>query len=128
MSFPLPLRRALTAALALSFIGAPLSAQTPGKNTARAAPAKIATVAVPAAAPRPWLYEKSDVPIDKAWHFGVLPNGLRYAVRRNDVPAGQVSIRVRVDVGSLMEEPDEAGFAHFIEHLTFRGSRVVPVG
>ncbi|MCW2338449.1 zinc protease [Sphingobium sp. B2D3A] len=79
-------------------------------------------------AERPWLYEKSDVPIDPAWQFGVLDNGLRYAVRRNDVPAGQVSIRVRVDVGSLMEEPAEAGFAHFIEHLSFRGSRDVPDG
>lgn len=66
--------------------------------------------------------------MDPAWRFGVLDNGLRYAIRRNDVPAGQVSVRVRVDVGSLMEEPAEAGFAHFIEHLSFRGSRDVPDG
>ncbi|MET0241515.1 MAG: pitrilysin family protein, partial [Sphingobium sp.] len=81
-----------------------------------------------AAAPRPWLYEDSDVPIDPAWRFGTLSNGLRYAIRKNGVPPGQVSIRVRVDVGSLMERPDERGFAHFIEHLTFRGSRDVPDG
>lgn len=124
MNAPLSFRRVLSAAILLSFIGTPLAAQTPRSATARAAtPAQA-----PAPAPRPWLYEKSDVPIDQAWHFGVLPNGLRYAVRRNDVPAGQVSIRVRVDVGSLHEEPDEAGFAHFIEHLTFRGSRDVPDG
>lgn len=82
----------------------------------------------PAAAPRPWLYENSDVPMDAAWRFGTLPNGLRYAIRRNGVPPGQVSIRVRVDVGSLMERPAEKGFAHFLEHLTFRGSRHVPDG
>jgi zinc protease len=80
------------------------------------------------AAPRPWLYQNSDVPIDTDWHFGVLENGLRYAVRRNQVPARLVAIRVRVDVGALMEAPDESGYAHFIEHLSFRGSRAVPDG
>ncbi len=77
---------------------------------------------------RPWLYENSDVPVDAAWTFGTLPNGLRYAIRRNGVPPGQVSIRLRVDVGSLMEHPDELGYAHYMEHLTMRGSRHVPDG
>ena len=77
---------------------------------------------------RPWLYENSDVPIDAAWRFGMLSNGLRYAIRRNGVPPGQVSVRLRVDAGSLMEQPDELGYAHFMEHLTFRGSRHVPDG
>jgi len=79
-------------------------------------------------AARPWFYEHSDVPMDMAWHFGVLPNGLRYAVRHNEIPDRMVSIRVRMDVGSLMERPEEAGFAHFIEHLSFRGSRDAPDG
>src|SRR6478736_6205673 len=65
----------------------------------------------------PWLYQGSDVPQDPEWHFGVLQNGLRYAVRRNGVPPGQVAIRVRMDVGSLMEKDSERGFAHLIEHL-----------
>lgn len=87
------------------------------------------TAAAPAPdAPRPWFYEHSDVPMDPAWRFGVLPNGLRYAIRRNVIPARMVSIRVHVDVGSLMERSEEAGFAHFIEHLSFRGSRDVPDG
>lgn len=94
-----------------------------------AAPAQPAVSAAPAkAAERPWLYENSDVPIDPAWRFGILDNGLRYAIRRNSVPPGQVSVRVRVDVGSLMERSEERGFAHFIEHLSFRGSREVPDG
>ncbi|MCB2015354.1 MAG: insulinase family protein [Sphingobium sp.] len=77
---------------------------------------------------RPWLYENSDVPIDKAWLFGTLPNGVRYAIRKNGVPPGQVSIRVRIDAGSLMEQESEKGYAHFMEHLTFRGSKYVPDG
>jgi len=78
--------------------------------------------------PLPWLYENSDVPVDKSWVFGELDNGLRYAVKRNGVPPGQVSIRMRMDVGSLMETEREQGFAHFMEHLTFRGSTHVPDG
>lgn len=77
---------------------------------------------------KPWLYKGSDVPIDRDWAFGTLPNGIRYAVRRNGAPPGQVSIRVRVDVGSLMEADDERGYAHFIEHLSFRGSTFVRDG
>jgi zinc protease len=71
----------------------------------------------------PWLYRGSDVPHDPEWLFGELPNGLRYAVRHNGVPPGQVSIRIRMDVGSLYEKPEESGYAHLLEHLVFRQSR-----
>ncbi len=71
----------------------------------------------------PWLYRNSDVPHDPEWLFGELPNGLRYAVRRNGVPPGQVSIRIRMDVGSLHEKPEESGYAHLLEHLVFRQSK-----
>lgn len=71
----------------------------------------------------PWIYRGSNVPRDKEWLFGEMPNGLRYAVRKNGVPPGQVSIRVRIDAGSLHEEDDERGYAHLIEHLTFRQSK-----
>ena len=92
--------------------------------------AQTASVATKVAKPlaQPWLYEGSDVPVDDTWTFGVLPNGLRYAVKKNDVPAGQVSIRVRIDAGALHENNDEQGFAHLIEHLSFRGSTFVPDG
>lgn len=78
--------------------------------------------------PLPWLYEGSDIPVDKSWSFGTLDNGLRYAVKRNVVPQGQVSIRLRIDAGALHENDDELGFAHLIEHLSFRGSAFVPDG
>lgn len=76
----------------------------------------------------PWLYQNSDIPVDPAWTFGELKNGVRYAVRKNGVPPGQVTIRIRVDAGSLMETESERGFAHLLEHLTFRGSKYVPDG
>lgn len=73
--------------------------------------------------PVPWLYRGSDVPQDREWVFGELPNGVRYAVRRNGVPPGQVSLRVLMDVGSLYETDAERGYAHLLEHLVFRQSR-----
>ncbi|HEX5181942.1 MAG TPA: insulinase family protein [Allosphingosinicella sp.] len=71
-----------------------------------------------------WFYRGSDIQPDPAWVFGTLPNGLRYAVRRNAMPAGQVSIRLRMDVGSLMETDQERGWAHFVEHMVFRGTAI----
>ena len=73
-----------------------------------------------------WLYRGSDIPRDPAWRFGTLPNGLHYAVRRNPLPAGQVSIRVRIDAGSLHEADNERGWAHFLEHMLFRGTQNYP--
>ncbi|WP_338056376.1 M16 family metallopeptidase [Sphingomonas aracearum] len=75
-----------------------------------------------------WLYKGSDITPDPAWHFGTLKNGLRFAVRKNGAPPGQVSVRVRIDAGSLNESDTERGFAHFMEHLSFRGSRYVADG
>lgn len=70
-----------------------------------------------------WFYRGSDVPPDPAWRFGTLPNGVRYAVRRNALPEGQVSVRVRIAAGSLHEADHERGWAHLVEHLAFRGSK-----
>ena len=70
-----------------------------------------------------WLYRGSDIARDPAWTFGTLPNGVRYAVRQNKLPAGQVSIRVRINAGSLHEADGERGWAHLVEHLAFRGSK-----
>lgn len=106
---------------ALIFLASTAAAQvTPDKL----APAPVITTQ----APVPWLYRGSDIPVDTNWTFGELPNGLRYALRRNGVPPGQVSIRAAIDAGSLMEAPNEQGYAHFLEHLSFRGSKYVADG
>ena len=76
----------------------------------------------------PWIYEGSDVPQDREWLWGKMDNGLRYAVRENGVPPGQVSIRIRIDAGSLHEMESELGFAHLLEHLSFRESKFLEQG
>ncbi|URW75151.1 insulinase family protein [Sphingomonas donggukensis] len=96
-------------------------------QTKTAAPGRVLAAEVPVDKTA-WLYKGSDITPDPDWRFGTLPNGLRYAVRKNGVPPGQVSIRVRIDAGSLMEREGEQGYAHLIEHLSFRGSEHVPDG
>ena len=95
---------------------------------AQVAPPTIGAARSIQTADDPWLYKGSDIVQDTAWRFGRLPNGVRYAVRRNGVPPGQVAVRVRIDAGSLMETDSERGFAHLLEHLSFRGSVYVPDG
>ena len=115
------LRFSRLAFLALAFLSPALPA------LAQTAPAQSVSRPVQTA-DDPWLYKGSDLVHDDKWKFGRLSNGLRYAVRKNGVPPGQVSIRVRIDAGSLMEKDSERGFAHLIEHLSFRGSVYVPDG
>ncbi|MDQ8756071.1 insulinase family protein [Sphingosinicella sp. LHD-64] len=110
----IPLRPAILA-LFLAF-SAPLLAQP--QAPAPAAPAAHGDTG--------WLYRGSDIAPDPAWRFGTLPNGLRYAVRRNALPAGQVSIRIRIDAGSLHEADNERGWAHYVEHMVFRGTETFP--
>jgi zinc protease len=85
-----------------------------------------ATYAQPSTELPQWPQVKSDLKADPAIRFGVLPNGMRYAIMRNATPPGQVSMRLRFDVGSLMERDDQQGLAHFLEHMAFNGSTNVP--
>jgi len=83
----------------------------------------IAHAATPA-----WAQTASDIAPDPAVRFGVLPNGMRYAIMKNATPAGQTSIRLRIGSGSLEENDDQQGLAHVLEHMAFQGSTHVPRG
>ncbi|MDY6923644.1 MAG: insulinase family protein [Pseudomonadota bacterium] len=74
----------------------------------------------------PWAQAASDIPADPAVRFGVLPNGMQYAILRNATPPGQASFRLRIDAGSLMENEDQLGLAHFTEHMAFNGTTNIP--
>ncbi len=54
---------------------------------------------------------------------GTLPNGLHYLIRPTKEPAGQASMRLYVNTGSLNESEETKGISHFIEHMVFNGSR-----
>jgi zinc protease len=57
---------------------------------------------------------------------GVLDNGLRYVIRANDNPGGRVDMRLVVDAGSVDEDADQSGVAHFLEHMLFNGTEEFP--
>ncbi len=75
----------------------------------------------PAAAQRP-IGLQDTLPFDAAVHTATLPNGLKYFIRQNAVPAHRVSLRLVVKAGSLEEADDQQGLAHLIEHMAFNGS------
>ena len=86
-----------------------------------------------ASAPAPeeqgvWGFEASDIPVDPAYRFGQLENGMRYVVRKNATPQGTAIVRMDVGAASLDESDAERGFAHYVEHMAFNGSTHVPEG
>jgi len=66
------------------------------------------------------------IPADPYLHAGRLPNGLRYFVRANHAPKGRAELRLVVDAGSVLEDDDQRGLAHALEHMLFRGTRRFP--
>ncbi|WOF42665.1 insulinase family protein [Sphingopyxis indica] len=97
-------------------------------TTAATQPAPSAPVNPQTPAARAWNYADSDVPVDPNIVFGVLPNGMKYALLHNETPRDSVIIRMRFDVGSFDEADDQRGLAHFLEHMAFNGSTHVPEG
>src|SRR6185436_13045704 len=72
-------------------------------------------------------YPLSDLmPFDPEAAVGTLPNGLRYYVRPNGKPARRAELRLVVKAGSVLEDEDQRGLAHFVEHMEFEGTRHFP--
>ncbi len=65
---------------------------------------------------------------DPALTVGTLPNGMRYYLRANRSPAHRVELRLVVNAGSTLEDEDQQGFAHFLEHMAFNGTTHFPHG
>src|SRR5258707_5459897 len=66
------------------------------------------------------------MPVDPEVVVGTLPNGLRYYVRANGRPARRAELRLVVKAGSVLEDDDQQGVAHFVEHMEFEGTRHFP--
>jgi zinc protease len=66
------------------------------------------------------------MPVDPEVAVGTLPNGLRYYVRPNGKPAHRAELRLVVKAGSVLEDDDQQGLAHFVEHMEFEGTRHFP--
>ncbi|MBO4673566.1 MAG: insulinase family protein [Bacteroidaceae bacterium] len=66
------------------------------------------------------------IPMDSAVRKGVLPNGLTYYLRHNEWPEKRAFFYIAQKVGSIQEEEDQRGLAHFLEHMCFNGTTHFP--
>jgi zinc protease len=66
------------------------------------------------------------IPPDPQDIVGKLPNGLRYYVRTNRKPEKRAELRLVVNAGSVLEDEDQRGLAHFVEHMAFNGTAHFP--
>ena len=66
------------------------------------------------------------LPIDPAITTGQFDNGLKYFIRQNSEPQNRAELRLVVNVGSLVEDDDQQGLAHFVEHMAFNGTEHFP--
>ena len=66
------------------------------------------------------------IPLDKEITYGKLDNGLTYYIKKNTSPKKKSTIHLIVKVGSLMEDDDQLGLAHLIEHMVLNGTKNFP--
>ena len=66
------------------------------------------------------------LPVDKNVRIGKLENGLTYYIRHNALPEKRVEFHIAQKVGSILEEPQQRGLAHFLEHMAFNGTKNFP--
>lgn len=63
------------------------------------------------------------IPFDPEVRTGVLANGFTYYIRRNARPEHRADLRLVVKAGSVLEDDDQLGYAHYVEHMAFNGTR-----
>ncbi|MBQ0049451.1 MAG: insulinase family protein [Bacteroidales bacterium] len=66
------------------------------------------------------------LPMDPGTRYGKLDNGLTYYIRHNERPIGQANFYIAQKVGSVLEEDNQRGLAHFLEHMCFNGTKNFP--
>jgi zinc protease len=98
-------RSAIVGAALLSVIAGPLAAQQVA-DTANAFTANLA----------------SPLPVDPGVVVGQMENGMRYYIRANKRPEKRAELRLVVNAGSVLEDEDQRGLAHFLEHMAFNGT------
>ena len=69
---------------------------------------------------------ETPLPIDPKVRYGILDNGLTYYIRHNELPKERAEFFIAQKVGSVLEEDNQAGLAHFLEHMAFNGTKNLP--
>ena len=76
----------------------------------------------PTATEEPELESEDALPFDPAVVLGTLANGMDYYIRRNSEPQNRAHLSLAIKAGSVLEEENERGLAHFVEHMAFNGT------
>lgn len=83
-------------------------------------------IAVPVTGFAQGLKADDPIPFDPNVKTGKLKNGLTYYIRKNAKPENKVDLRLVINAGSILEEDDQRGLAHFMEHMAFNGTKRFP--
>ena len=67
--------------------------------------------------------QNQPLPVDKDVITGTLKNGLKYYIQKNQKPEKRAELRLYVNAGSVLENEDQRGLAHFVEHMAFNGTK-----
>ena len=86
----------------------------------------IAHVAAAQEAAPPGPPDGFPLPVDSLVTVGTFSNGLRYYIRANARPEARAELRLVVNAGSVLEDDDQLGLAHFVEHMAFNGTANFP--
>src|SRR6186997_2848039 len=84
----------------------------------------VCAVCLPAASQTQSLTQP--MPVDPQITMGKFPNGMRYYIRANKKPEKRAELRLVVKAGSILEDDDQLGLAHFVEHMAFNGTKHFP--
>jgi zinc protease len=85
-----------------------------------------APAAVPKSSPALTAPLSATIPDDPQITTGRFANGLRYYLRTNKKPEKRAELRLVVNAGSILEDRDQSGLAHFVEHMAFNGTKHFP--
>lgn len=67
-----------------------------------------------------------NIPLDASVRTGTLPNGMKYYIKKNTLPEKKVDFRLAINAGSILEDENQRGLAHFMEHMNFNGTKNFP--
>ncbi|WP_343644160.1 insulinase family protein [Chryseobacterium sp.] len=67
-----------------------------------------------------------NIPVDPSVRIGTLSNGMKYYIKKNVLPEKKVEFRLAINAGSILEDENQRGLAHFMEHMNFNGTKNFP--
>ncbi|WP_407483206.1 M16 family metallopeptidase [Elizabethkingia meningoseptica] len=67
-----------------------------------------------------------NIPVDPSVRIGTLQNGMKYYIKKNTLPEKKVDFRLAINAGSILEDENQRGLAHFMEHMNFNGTKNFP--